>query len=957
MSYRLRNKTRPQADIEIYGGPLHQSRFDGGMNIDTPASEIKDNEIAEGVNIICREHGVEPRPGSIIINKSGFSSLSDTTKLYEFKSNPLKYSQAGINYRKAVCYNSQIRFYGENPEQATSLNPANYTYLTDIEGTYNPGTGDITMIPYRRGFLVFNSSKLSYAELAGAFQINVPNPVHGISDDNSAGDFKYRYLLTLSRISNYAADGTISDYAAANRLVSGSEVVHESGTNDARYNAAGTSTARPTSYGEVFRTTAISVASPYALTNADLKAACSSAAGVTNDLASKHFTHVTVWRNCDFGDAGISVGNNKATFYWVADVDRNAITGGAGFSDTLSDKAIQDTGIILQTQGYEPIPSGSCGEVAGGWMFVADRKNVVSETYLHYCAVAQFPENIGYYFKDIQKWRFNQGIRALRANDDILSIFCESSTHVCNMTSYVASASNIQAVPFLNYFHAVDRSIGIKDWETLDSIDKNTFIAVCSDNSVRIWDTTKWGDDLAYEKCSTEIQRIVPASPLNYEQGSIGRYYNGAYYLYYSKDLSDTKTTHCLRYGFGKKAGYGWTFYEDTPMPNFKRGVCVVDETQGVSRMVVIGASNGLFYWVETFKPFTGAVDVYVSMSEQMDRVETDLGTYGFGGGVDISSSWKFRELIASSESKFLIHDETFHRWRPFTPGAAYDADMSVSMSAYKDGSLTPWETITEQPKTGSLKFQKEVCARRIQLEVLTDATGWKYVGIESNFRSLDKVKMDVAGDVASGSSTVSYPQFQLELASNLNHWITRRDTTIDRATGLAMTATGAPSLVAGPDGKTESAFSFSSSYYTSVVSNTYAADFSLSFWVKTPTVNVDFFAIAGTSAMSCKFTSNTVLSFSGLGTVTVSSVASGWHLFYIKRVGSTISVYQNGVLKGTITSSASLGGGNLVFGMTSASVLIADFRVYSDVKTENGMLYYYDNVLNFEGEQIMPQV
>jgi hypothetical protein len=237
---------------------------------------------------------------------------------------------------------------------------------------------------------------------------------------------------------------------------------------------------------------------------------------------------------------------------------------------------------------------------------VSDRTNSTSENYLNYCAVSNSPENIGYYFANVQKQRFNQGIRAMRANQDILSIFCESSSHICNMTSYVSDLSKTQSVPFLNYFHAVDRAIGIKDWATLDSVDENTMIAVCSDGSVRKWDTTRWGDDLAYEKVSTEIQQIVPASPFTYERGSVGKYYNGAYYLWYSTNSSDTATTKCLRYGFGKKAGYGWSYYTGFPQPSFKRGVAVVNQTNGVQRLVVIRASTGKFLWCETFTPFTG---------------------------------------------------------------------------------------------------------------------------------------------------------------------------------------------------------------------------------------------------------------------------------------------------------------------------------------------------------------
>jgi len=306
-----------------------------------------------------------------------------------------------------------------------------------------------------------------------------------------------------------------------------------------------------------------------------------------------------------------------------------------------------------------------------------------------------------------------------------------------------------------------------------------------------------------------------------------------------------------------------------------------------------------------------------------------------------------------------LLHDETFHRWRPRDESVGYLSGMTVSMSAYKDGSTTVTETITAQPKTAALKFTKEIAARRVQLAVTTAVGGWRYVGIDSHFRSLDKINFATAGDNSSSESTTSYPQYQADLAAGLNHWITRRETTLDRATGINLTASGAPTLTTGPDGNSYSGHSFSSSYYTEAASNAYSADFSLSFWVKTTDYAKNLFSIAGTNPLSVQFTNATTISFSGLGTVTVSTIASGWHLFFIKRVGTTITVYQNGVSRGTITDSGptSLGGGTLTLGMSAGACLISDFRVYSTVKTTAAMDYYYTDVTANSGALVMPQV
>jgi hypothetical protein len=919
------------------------------MNIDVPASEIKENEVAYASNVIFREFGFEARPGTIEISEFGFTGITPSS-LYDYTSKVIKFGIFSSNYANIVSYNSTIRFYTENPDTAINSYGFDWSSGSGISASaWNPGTGDTTMVPYRRGFIIFNSAKISYCEASGSFQVNSPNPVHGIKDDNSSGAFKYRYLVTLSRSSVYGSDGMVSTYTATDRNTAGAELVHESGSNGARYNNAGTSTARQTDYGEVFRATAISVSSAYTLTAADLKAVFSSTSSVTDNSAAAHFTHATIWRTRDFGDAGSALGNSKVVYYWVADVKRSDIFDGggyAGFSDVYTDDTIQNNGLILKTQGFDPLPSGSCGEVAGGWLFVSDRTNSTSENYLNYCAVSNSPENIGYYFANVQKQRFNQGIRAMRANQDILSIFCESSSHICNMTSYVSDLSKTQSVPFLNYFHAVDRAIGIKDWATLDSVDENTMIAVCSDGSVRKWDTTRWGDDLAYEKVSTEIQQIVPASPFTYERGSVGKYYNGAYYLWYSTNSSDTATTKCLRYGFGKKAGYGWSYYTGFPQPSFKRGVAVVNQTNGVQRLVVIRASTGKFLWCETFTPFTGALDDTNSGGSPtyaMVRQELDFNNYPNQSGTEISSTVRFRELTGNSESDILVHDETFNRWRPRVQADGYRSGMTVSMSAYKDGSVTAYETVTNQPRTASVKFTKEIAARRVQLEVSTNVGAWRYVGIDSFFRSLDKINPAVAGDNSSSESTTSYPQWQAEMASNLNHWVTRRETTLDRATGVEATASGAITLVTGPDTKSESAHVFFLKTYSWTVSNTYAADFGVSFWIKDPDTNLDFFTIAGANPMTCKFTNATTLSFSGLGTV--------------YRSGNTIYVYQNGVLKGTITSSTILGGGNLTLGNLSGGFKIFDFRVFSDNVSTDASTYYYNNVLNEHGDMVCPQV
>lgn len=996
MSHRLRRKTRPQGDVEIFGGPLKQKQFDGGMNIDDPASEIKANEVAYATNVIFREHGFEPRTGTIEISEFGFTGI-DPTKLYDYTSNKIKFGVFSVNYNHIVSHNSAIRFYGENPRSDSFVYSFGYKYSTGVDSDpWNPGTGDTTTIPYRRGVVVFNSSKISYCEAGGAFQINAPNPVHGISNDNASGAFKYRYLLTLSRSSVYGSDGLLTTAVATDRYASGAELVHESGTNGARYNNSGTSTARQTDFGEVFKDAAISSGSAYSITNSDLKAAFSSTSSVTDNSAALHFTHITIWRTLDFGAAGTALGNSNVVYYWVADVKRSDVFGGSGFSDTFTDDAILNKGLILKTQGFTPIPSGSCGEIAGGWLFVSDRTNATSENFLNYCALSNSIENIGYHFHDVQKWRFNQGIRAMRANQDTLSIFCESSSHICNMTSYVASASTTQSVPFLNYFHAVDRAVGIKDWATLDSIDENTMIAVCSDGTIRKWDTTRWGDDLAYNKVSSEIRQIVPASPFTYERGSVGKYYKGAYYLWYSKDSSDTATTHCLRYGMGvsdtqyakgtgKQAGFGWSFYTNYPQPNFKRGVSIVDDSQGVQRMVVIRASNGRFYWCETFTPFAGAIDntnITGTPDYPMVQVELDLDDYPNHSGTEITSSVYFRELAGASEVDVLLHEETFHSLRPKSPTVGYRSGTAISTLVFLNGSTTAAETLTGKPIFESVKFVADIYDRRVQLGVSINRSGWKYVGIESHFRSLDKVDFLTAGDTPTSAIPLSYTraqedQYQEELATNLIHWVTRRDAFTDAADGVALTQVGTVSNITGPDQKTDSALLFQAGYQavhrasTHIFSDIVGEDvegFTLSFWVKSPTYGKNFIYLDGSTRMSIKITDNTHIQLNGDPAYdTMTALGTGWNFFVFRRYTDTmfnnVKVYLNKTLfVATDNTEVPFGGSQLWIGNFSGDDglfdgQVFDVRIYNKLVSVEAMEYYYDVVINNQSDLVLPQV
>lgn len=963
MGYHLPRYSRSQSDRELYGGSLKQKSFKGGMNMDAPASELKEDELALAENVICREYGLEARPGSIQYNQALFSLNPTLVNGYCYT--PSTFAGSYQGFRHVFNYNNTIRSYPDSP---------NNSYIESVNllsvsgsGTYAPGTGNTTIVPYRRGALLFTTSKISYNEPGGAFQVNAPNPIHGVANNAAATrNYAYRYLFTLSRIIAYSQDPS-SGTSVTDRLSAGAELVHETGTNGKRYNASGTSTARNSDAGEINKAAAISAASPLVIPTTDLVAAFGSASDVADNTAASHFTHVSIYRTLDVGPLGIGpqgAGNNEQLYVWVGDVSRASANGSGTFSDGLSDddlrNRIQSGNFLLKSRGLQPIPSGDCAEVTSGFIFVADRSNATTETRVHYCST-QSPELFGYYFPDLQQYRFNDGIRAMKANQDILSIFCNNSSHICALTSITEDTSKLQYIPVLNYFQPVDRTIGVRDWGTISSVDQNTMIAVCSDGTVRLWDGTKWGDDLSYGKVNSEIRQIVPASPASASRGSIGRYYKGAYELWYSKSSSDTYLTSHLRYGFGKDAGYGWTKNTNYVKPPFKVGAEVIIDDTGVQRMIVMSGvtsstyTAGHLYWVNTFRPFTGAVE----QSSAMDRVDIDGAVYyNSSAGSEITQKIRFREMSATEESRYLVHQESHLYLRPLVEETGYRSGASVSFLAYEDGSTTASETMTNVPKTADIRFTKEIAARRIQLEVQLITGASRLVGIDSHCRSLDRINYATAGDNSSSESTTSYPQHQYNLASNMRHWVTRRNFAMDRVSATNLTQAGTVSWGPGADGGDATAYNFVSSGTLSKADTfSYSGDFALSFWVKSYTDAENMVSITGTNTMYVRRSGSGSI-YVNDGLVTTAGINDGaYHHICAVRSGTTVTVYYDGASVYTATDSLAFGGSTFIIGSAAATGYIDDVRVYSAALTAATVAYLYSDTVNNSGNNTRPMV
>jgi len=151
--------------------------------------------------------------------------------------------------------------------------------------------------------VLFNSNGIFYINLIGNatyYKLNTSNPVSR-SEDSGSGAFEFRYIVSFSRLSTISQD--------VGRRDSDVIVAHESGTNNIDDDYL--------DYTKILSATTVAPATAKSISLYPL----SSASAKGEDL---HWTHYSIWRTLNLGDAGINPYDNSTNspgrFYHVDDV-------------------------------------------------------------------------------------------------------------------------------------------------------------------------------------------------------------------------------------------------------------------------------------------------------------------------------------------------------------------------------------------------------------------------------------------------------------------------------------------------------------------------------------------------------------------------------------------------------------------------------------------------------------
>lgn len=751
-------------------------------------------------------------------------------------------------------------------------------------------------------------------------------PVTGTGAQGAITPYGYRYVYTLSRIVNKDT-GALDN--SVNRI--SGDILFESPPCEGFAGAA------VTDYGEFW------LANPIDGSNSNVLTMTTDGTLATQPLAtifSINWTHISLYRTLDIGVKGIDpvsgAGNNREIFVWVNDFDITVET----VTDTKEDDELRarfSQGFGLKNRFWRVLPIGSVGVIGSGFIYVSAR----ADNKVYYGQLNE-PRFIGFYNPAYQFFKLDDGVQIIAKSTNIISFICSNKTYISSPSSYFDATADVPggSTFVLNNFTVASATIGCTDYGSFAPADES-YIAHCSDHTVRVWNNYTWSDDISNRGINNLLRSMV--------NGSTGAYVAGAYLLAYRVDSGVSSNTLTVRLGMGRETGIGWQKVSGAAWPALPLhvGASLILDANSIQRLIVFDAADGYCYWVETFTGYTG--------SGLTKTFKDKVATNG-SGGTDIVCTARFREITASDEALDLYHKETHIYDRPYSESAGYLSGYTRTLKAYVNGSSTASGTVTPALAGGDLQFFDLVTGNRVQMEIQTSTSGVRITGITTELYSNDRAA------VGSGPADTTEASYQAALAgqqanSLIRQWLTRPQNLLNRYNGVNYTLTGtAPTNVTGPDGRVY-ALSFGVGASYTIAMTTQPNAFTAHFWVKSTAVNSRIFQITGATSFYVTFTDATTISINGTGTLAISSIATGWHDFWLVRSGTTVTVYQNGVSAGTITISAgAVGGTSFDVNPDGFIMSLFDVRLYIALFSAATIAYYYSDVnTTLQGNKVLP--
>jgi PKD repeat protein len=338
-----------------------------------------------------------------------------------------------------------------------------------------------------------------------------------------------------------------------------------------------------------------------------------------------------------------------------------------------------------------------------------------------------------------------------------------------------------------------------------------------------------------------------------------------------------------------------------------------------------------------------------------------------YGGGNRIISEIHMRQEHASAGEhvpiRFIEEHLTFKPYdTDLKDAAGYDGegfptDMRVDLLMHKNGSLESTKKAKTVTKNGDLVVQGPLEGRNLQSRIKIYEAPWLFTRAIGYYDTIDKA-------AAPALRKMTEDDYQEELGSLPLIRIARSFSgTLNLATGAAAVGT-VGSLVTGPDGINYSAIRFSAAPFglSDTLPDDLDDDFTLFSWIKDvlladlPMVlwkcgnlTVNLANAAGVFRLSITDGVNPAIIQDLAMTGTV------WTLLSIIRHGLFIYIFENKTLQSlSVLNSIENYGTDMKYGQ-SCACSHADMTALPREISDEAIEYYYDDVVDSEGEAVMP--
>jgi len=362
--------------------------------------------------------------------------------------------------------------------------------------------------------------------------------------------------------------------------------------------------------------------------------------------------------------------------------------------------------------------------------------------------------------------------------------------------------------------------------------------------------------------------------------------------------LHNAATKKCFHLGIREEQGGGWAEVQDGDWvwPESQAAVANIFDNSGQMLLIVWDEDDGLPWIINTREGPSGSG----MTTAWKDKIDTNVS----GSGTEIPTKWKRLEDSGSERHLMIEYSEGWLHLRPVDAanrGASgygttgLRSGMQIDVSLYADGvEASAQSSASDVSVDREILFPKKVRAEEgLQLYAQTDMSEFRVTSVELKYIVKDKPRIPYKGNQTEGG-------YQLLFAAP-SHRITRgANLFLDVATGD--TLAGAGTATTGPDGKTNSAITI------------------------TTTVEFDNDAVAAGTFLIWHKTGYTV---------------AGITLTQVSTSGTWILSKATGALPASI---------ELVAGD------VFDVCVYSTVLTAAAIADYSSNVINEEGKNYLPR-